>query len=69
MIRSGQAVEDIPNCDRCLYVNLDLRRCVLPANRGSGDEETKGCDEDMTKNLFVFPPSVSTRRSLLKSET
>ena len=51
MTRRGHVVEDVPSCESCLYVNLDLRLFVPPENEDSGEEAMNGWQEDIGTNL------------------
>ena len=54
MTRRGHVVEDAPSCERCLYVNFDLCLFPLPESEEIGDEQMKGCEEDIRTIRSVF---------------
>lgn len=47
-------MEDVPSCERCLYVNFDLCLFPLPESEEIGDEQMKGCEEDIRTIRSVF---------------
>ena len=65
MTLSGHNVDDRLSCDRCLYVNRDLRRDPLPPVREMGEEGRNGWEDDMISTalgrpscadeMFLFP--------------
>lgn len=47
MTLSGHDVDDRLSCDKCLYVNRDLRRRPPPMVKEMGEEGRKGWEDDM----------------------